>query len=1268
MNDYFGNKSIRQLIPGILLACLLLLGFMVLREFLLTLTWALIIAYVAWPPYRYLREKLNGNPTLSAALMTAIISAVILLTVFWLVAMLQEELTVAYQALRHGMGQGDYRLPDFISHIPWLGDTAQKWLERLTDDQSAVMAQFAGWAQQWSGQFAKFLGGIGGYIMKLGVILVTVFFCFRDGDEAVKQLRQGLVRFLGKYQNVYLQAAGNTTRAVVYGLVLAALGQGLLAGLGYFVAGVKAPVLFGAVTALLAMVPMGATLVWLPLSIMLMVTEQQWQGLGLLLWGFLVVSTVDNVIRPLVISGAGRIPFLVVLFGVLGGLSAFGAIGLFLGPVILAVLLSVWQAWLKLQKYDKQAQTQVTEAHTKVRPDWHTQSAEEALSALASDASTGLSLAAAADRLRLYGANRLTEKPPRPAVHLLLAQFKSLLILVLIVAAVLAATIGDLTDGAVILVVVIINALLGFYQEYQAEKSLTALKNMLALQAKVRREGHNIQLPADQLVPGDIVILEPGDKIPADGRIISCHTLEVDESALTGESLPVTKQNQALSQATMPLADRNNMLYMNNAVTRGRAKVLVTATGMDTEIGKLAGLLAEAKDGDTPLQMQLDSLGKRLALIAVAVIGLLFMTALWRGEPLIQTAFTAIALAVAAIPEGLPAVVTVTLALGMHRMARQRAIVKRLTAVETLGCTTVICTDKTGTLTVNQMTARSVFYKDRNYKVSGEGYETAGEILPVDGGKADDDLADLLLPLALCNNSRFQQAAGDPMEAALLVLAAKGGIAKKQASLEMPRIAEIPFDAEHKFMATFHQQGDQVKVFIKGAPEVLLKLSSSIIDGNGNSLPVKRDKLLAQNHTMADTGLRVLGVAVRTLPASDFKPEKDLFQYVQELTFVALVGLMDPPRAEAGEAIKLCRQAGIAVKMITGDQKVTAYAIAKELGLSGEVIEGEELAGLDDDALAARINSIAVFARTAPEQKVRIIKALKADGHVVAMTGDGVNDAPALKSADIGIAMGITGTDVAREAASMILTDDNFATIVKAVQEGRGIYDNMVKFVRFQLSTNIGAILAVAGAPLLGLPLPFTAVQLLWINIIMDGPPAMSLGVDPIRAGTMNEAPRDSKAQILSLSRFGNLFSYGLTMAVGSLGVLYYGLKTGESDIAGGSEYAANLAETGEAHAATLAFTTFVLFQVFNVFNARSEKGTTFNRHFCANRYLWLAIFGVLLLQILVIHWPPAQQIFHTTALTPLDWLIAVSVASSVLVFEELRKLFRFVWRRAKAG
>jgi len=883
-------------------------------------------------------------------------------------------------------------------------------------------------------------------------------------------------------------------------------------------------------------------------------------------------------------------------------------------------------------------------------PAWNGMSAEQALQELASVQAEGLSQTEAAERLKHYGPNKLAEKPPKPAWLLLLSQFKSFLIVVLIAAALLAAAVGDITDGAVILVVVIINAFLGFYQEFQAEQSLAALKKMLALHAEVRRDGRNRDLPVEQLVPGDIVILDAGDKIPADGRIISAHTLEIDESSLTGESIPVAKQTQPLP-AHLPLAERNNMVYMNNAVTRGRAEMVVTATGMDTEIGRLAGLLAQAEDGETPLQIQLDGLGKRLALIALLVIIGLFVSALWRGEPLMETAFTAIALAVAAIPEGLPAVVTVTLALGMHRLARQRAIIKRLAAVETLGCTTVICTDKTGTLTVNQMTARSVFYQGRNYSISGEGYDLDGTISAEAGHNGN--LSNLLLPLALCNNSHLHdgRVVGDPMEGALLALAAKGGIGKKEALAQLPRLVELPFDAEHRFMATFHRDGGHVKVFVKGAPEIILNRCTAVLDTEGKPAPLRKDELLTVNKTMAATGLRVLAVAERTLPVDQFAGDHDLFHYMAELTFIALIGLMDPPRPEARNAIALCRQAGIEVKMITGDQQVTAKAIAQELGLTGDVIEGLELADLNDEALAGRIEKIGVFARTAPEQKVRIVKALKADGHVVAMTGDGVNDTPALKSADIGIAMGITGTDVAKEAATMVLTDDNFATIVKAVKEGRGIYDNMIKFVRFQLSTNIGAILAVASAPLLNLPAPFTAVQLLWINIIMDGPPAMALGIDPVRSGSMTEAPRDPNAPILSWRRLGNLFTYGLTMAVGTLTILYYGLQSNPA-----------------GYAATLAFTTFVLFQVFNVFNARAERTTTFNRHFFANRMLWLALFGVVLLQVLAVHWPPAQAVFHTTALKPADWLLAFTVASSVLVFEELRKFLQFIvkWLRTE--
>ncbi|WP_019865773.1 calcium-translocating P-type ATPase, PMCA-type [Methylovulum miyakonense] len=1242
MNDFLGTTPTRYLIPAVFLTALLLLSYRVLNEFMVSIVWAFIIAYVTWPLYSRLRHQLKGKANLSAGVMTAIITAVIFSIIFWLVAVLQDEVRMAYQTLVSSYGQQPYHLPAAIKKIPWLENYLQPWVERLNHDRTGLITQIAESAKQWLGHFAQFLGGIGQYVMNFGFTLVTLFFCFRDGDAAVSQLRRGVIHFLGEYQNVYLQAVGDTTRAVVYGLVLAAMGQGFLAGIGYVVAGVEAPVLFGVITALLAIVPMGAMAVWIPIGVSLLLSDQWVAGIGLLVWGVVAVSTVDNVIRPLVISGTSQVPFLVVMFGVFGGLTAFGPVGLFLGPVILSVLLSVWRAWLKLL-----ADGPIT-APAAVAPvgghDWHSLSIEETLHGQATDLAQGLSQTEAESRLQRVGFNRLAEKPPRPAWHLLLSQFKSFLIVVLVAAAILAATIGDIMDGVVIMVVVVINALLGFYQEFQAEQSLSALKKMLTLQAKVRRGGKIVELPAEQLVPGDIVVLEAGNKIPADGRVVLARTLEVDESSLTGESLPVDKQEQALATKAVPLAERTNMLYMNNAVTRGRAEMVVTATGMGTEIGKLADLLSQTEEGETPLQIQLGSVGKRLALIALGVVAIVFAGALWRGEPLADAAFTAIALAVAAIPEGLPAVVTVTLALGMHRMAKQQAIVKRLAAVETLGCTTVICTDKTGTLTVNQMTARAVFYKGQNYHVSGEGYQTVGEILPSDAKTALPDLQDLLLPLALCNDSELQghKIIGDPMEGALLVLAAKGGMDKQQACGQWPRLAEIPFDAEHKFMATFHRHGEGITVFVKGAPEVLLALCDSVLDEKGQPSGIDKTALHQQNADMAGTGLRVLGVAVARLELGQEAQvlAGDLFHYVQKLTFVALVGLMDPPRAEAKQAIALCQKAGIAVKMITGDQTITAAAIAKELGLVGEVVNGTELAAMDDDVLAACINGIAVFARTSPEQKVRIINALKLAGHIVAMTGDGVNDAPALKNADLGIAMGISGTDVAQEAAAMILADDNFATIVKAVKEGRGIYDNMIKFVRFQLSTNIGAILTVISAPLLGMPVPFTAVQLLWINIIMDGPPAMSLGVDPISPHSMDKMPRDPEARILSWRRFGNLLCYGLTMAVGTLGILYYGLQTGTS-----------------GYATTWAFNTFVLFQIFNVFNARSEHGSTFASHFCANRWFWLAIGSVLLLQLLIINWPPAEAIFHTTALKPADWLIATGVAASVLVFEELRKL-----------
>ena len=820
--------------------------------------------------------------------------------------------------------------------------------------------------------------------------------------------------------------------------------------------------------------------------------------------------------------------------------------------------------------------------------------------------------------------------------------------LILMGAALLAAGVGSLKDASVILAVVVINALVGFYQEYRAERSLEALKSMLPVNATVRRDGSSQKINAEAVVPGDIVLLEAGDSVCADGRLIVAEGLEIDESALTGESVPAVKQCALPVVVDAPLGDRSNMAYMNTLLTRGRAELLVTATGSHTEVGQLSRELAATVELPTPLQVQLDQLAKRLGIIALTLVALLSLMQWWRGKGLAHIVLDAIALAVAAMPEGLPVVVTVTLALGMHKMARQHAIIKRLASVETLGCTTVICSDKTGTLTLNQMTTTTFHYDGRLFDVSGVGYGAQGAITEAGTPAVAAELAPLLTALVACNDSRIEgdKVIGDPMEAALLVLAAKGGVLRDAVESVMPRLAELPFDSAHKFMATFHRytQADteQVQVCVKGAPDVLLaRCASWRVAGSDQPLDAaRRQQIEADYQALGERGLRGLLIATRTLPAASFDPAGDLAPWVGELCFTGLMGLMDPLRAEAREAIAQCQQAGIAVKMITGDHQTTATAIATELGLAGRSVSGTDIDRLDARQLADAVDGVAVFARVSPGNKVAIVRALQAKGHVVAMTGDGVNDAPALKQADIGVAMGVAGTAVAKEAATMVLTDDNFATIVTAVRHGRALYDNILKFVRFQLSTTIGAILTVFTAPLLGLPEPFTALQILWVAIIMDGPPAVSLALDAARPGLMDEPPRARTEPVLPLQRVARVFAYGITMMVGTLGVLYHALQTGPQD-----------------RALTMAFTTFVLFQLFNVFNARNETGSAFNAQFFSNRMLWVSLGAALLLQMLATHWPPASRLFATTGMAWADWGVAAGVASMVLLLEEARKL-----------
>ncbi|MCB1006523.1 MAG: cation-transporting P-type ATPase [Acidimicrobiales bacterium] len=879
---------------------------------------------------------------------------------------------------------------------------------------------------------------------------------------------------------------------------------------------------------------------------------------------------------------------------------------------------------------------------------FHQLASEAVLEATGSRAE-GLSASEAEQRLREHGENRLeTHHSPSPW-RLLAGQLFNLLTLILIVSAAISMVIGDVVEAVAILVIVVLAALLGFVQELRAARELDALRELATPTARVIRDGHLATVGAPTVVVGDVLALETGDIVAADARLLAAHDLRADEAVLTGESLPVHKQLAPLDDddaGALPVADRSNMVFAGTAVVHGRARAVIVATGMQTAFGEVARLLAAQKPPPTPLTRELHRLGRSLGIGALLLAALLAAAGVLRGHGVLSMLVWGVALAVAVIPEALPAVVTISLALGVKRMSRHRALVRQLPAVETLGATTVICSDKTGTLTSGRMAAREVLLPERR-----------------DGDEDDDARAReqrLWIAAALCNNAELDAKAeivGEATEVALLEGAQRAGIDIAALRARHARRAQLSFSSERKRMSTLHDDapcggggadanantnadGERGALLVsKGAPEVLL--ARCTLD------EAQHARISAQLEALAQRGLRTIALAQRQLPDVGDKLDEEA---EHDLTYLGCVGLADPPREEAAEAIARCRTAGVRTIMITGDHADTAAAIARELGIIDDkrqrVLRGAELSRLDDDALDALVDEVAVFARVDPAHKLRIVEALQRRGEVVAMTGDGVNDAPALRNADIGVAMGITGTEVTKEAADMVLTDDNFATIVKAVREGRTIYDNIVKFVRFQLSTNLGAIMSLVGAQVVGLPTPFTAIQVLWINLIMDGPPAMALGVDPPAGDTMERRPRDPKATILSGRRLGVLVAYGVVMAAGTLGVLTW-----------------SKSNSSEAHALALAFTTFVLFQVFNVFNARAERASVFRRELFTNWKLWAAIGGVLVLQVAAVHFDPVQEVFGTADLAVSDWLVAVGVASTILWFDEARKLV--VRRRA---
>ncbi|MFF5497385.1 cation-translocating P-type ATPase [Streptomyces aquilus] len=879
---------------------------------------------------------------------------------------------------------------------------------------------------------------------------------------------------------------------------------------------------------------------------------------------------------------------------------------------------------------------------TPALPDVHQLDVAEAAARLGVEPATGLSTREVTERAAAFGPNRLAEPARRPEWLKFLDQFRNWLIGILLIAAVVAGAIGDIKDALVITVVLQINAVLGYLQERRAERSLEALRRMLVPTARVRRDGAERIVEADTLVPGDVVLLEAGDRVPADGRLTVAESVEVAEAALTGESQPVAKSTAATGP--VPLAERTGMLFMNTAVTRGRAEMVVTATGMRTQLGAIAEALRTGPEPASPLQVQLDSLGRRLALLSGLAVALYALVALVEGESLADIALRAVALAVAAIPEGLPAVLALTLALGVHRMARRGAIVKRLASVESLGAATVVCSDKTGTLTLNEMTVRALWTAGRLHEVTGEGYGTRGTVRGAEGRAGR--LLDAVLPFALCNDARLtgDGYVGDPTEASLVVLAAKAGMDADGLRAELPRTGELPFDAATKFMATFHTDPDGgTRVHVKGAVDVLLERCAEILTADGVRPldAAQRAGVLAVTAELGGSGLRVLGAATAL---TDGPPDPTA---LPPLTLVSVAGIADPPRPQARDAMALCRSAGVAVKMVTGDHADTAAAIARELDIAGAVVTGAELDRMTEEELAARIDGIGVFARVAPEHKVVIVRALSNRGHIVAMTGDGVNDAAALRAAHIGVAMGRAGTDVAKEAADVVLTDDDFSTIVRAVREGRAIYDNIVKFVRFQLATNIGAILTLLGASLAGLPAPLTAAQLLWINIIMDGPPAMALAVDPARDDVMRHPPRDPAERILDARRLMAITRAGAVMALGTVGLLALARD-----------------RVGTDTALTMAFTTFVLFQLFNSLCARADDGPLLGRHQLRNRTLWLCLAGMLAIQVVAVHVAWARTVFGTVPLDAGQWALCLATAATVVPVELAARAVRRLVRR----
>ena len=881
---------------------------------------------------------------------------------------------------------------------------------------------------------------------------------------------------------------------------------------------------------------------------------------------------------------------------------------------------------------------------------WHALDVDEVARRLGTSAAAGLESVEAARRLGEYGPNELERTRAAGPWSILLEQFRNVLILILLVAVGLSIALGHATEAVVIGAIVLLAALLGFVQEYRAERAIEALGRLAAPTATVLRDGREVDVPAREIVPGDVLVLRAGDRVSADARLVEAVNLQVEESALTGESVPVEKQQEALAGDDLPLGDRVNMVYAGTAVTYGRGRALVAATGMETQFGGIARLLETIERAKTPLQVSLDRVAMVLARVAVVVVLLVVSLGLVRGQPFLDMLLFGTALAVAVVPEALPAVITISLTLAAQRLVRRNALVRRLPAIETLGSVSVICTDKTGTLTKDEMTLRRIVVAGEVLELSGAGFEPDGEVL-CDGQPVEPPapLLETLSAAVLASDARLERedgrwaVRGDPTEGALLVAAGKVGLDRDELEGRFPRVDEVPFTAESKRMTTLHESSDGRVAFAKGAPEIILGSCTRVLTPSGEEALDEegREAIAETARELARDALRVLAVARRSASS--------LAEAERGLTLLGLVGLIDPPRPEAKEAVATCVRAGIAPVMITGDHPLTAEAIAHELGIltDGRAVTGPELDRMDDEELEQAVESIQVYTRVSPEHKLRVVTALQRRGHAVAMTGDGVNDAPALKKADIGVAMGITGTDVAKEAASMTLTDDNFASIVAAVEAGRGVFANIRKYLMYLLAANLGEIGLLLGASLLGRPLPLSAVQILYVNLATDGLPALALSVDPQERDLMRRPPRRREIGIFTRRVVLLIGVGGAWAALVTLVLFIWADSSGRS----------------LEKAMTMTFATLVAIEFFKAYSFRSDRNSVLERPF-ANRWLNLAILWEVALVLLVINVPLLQDAFGTRSLSLQDWAIVVGAAVTIVPVLELVKL---VLRRSRA-